>query len=95
MMGNGVDLFGNVISGLRNPLMESVEMEVILPHAAFPSLQHAVDALLPGGRLILGDGSYAGGVTIGRDVSIVAKDGAQPRVEGGFAVISLVFKICP
>ncbi len=90
MLKNGVDLLGNLPSGLRIPLMQPIEWEVRLPDPAFPTLQYAVDALLPGGRLILGEGSYIGGVTIGKDLTIEAKEGAQPRIEGGFAVISLL-----
>ncbi|MCL0093280.1 right-handed parallel beta-helix repeat-containing protein, partial [Dehalococcoidia bacterium] len=89
MLKNGLDLLGNLPSGLRKPLMEPVEWEIRLPDPAVPTLQHAVDALLPGGRLILGEGSYTGGVTIGKDLTIIAKEGAKPRIEGGFAVISL------
>jgi parallel beta-helix repeat protein len=90
MQENGVDLVGNLPAGLRLPLVEATKEEIRLPDPAYPSLQHAVDALLPGGRLILGAGAYAGGVTIEKDLTIEALEGAEARLEGGPAVISLV-----
>ncbi len=90
MRDNGVDLWGNLPSGLRVPLMEATQQEIQLPDPAYPTLQHAVDALLPGGRLILGDGSYAGGITIDKDLLIKMEEGTEPQIEGGPAVISLV-----
>ena len=90
MMENGVDLVGNLPSNLRVPLMEPTEQEIRLPDPAYPTLQHAVDALLPGGRLVLGEGSYPGGITIEKDLTIKAEDGMKPRIEGGYSVISLI-----
>jgi parallel beta-helix repeat protein len=90
MQENGVDLVGNLPAGLRLPLVEATKQEIRLPDPAYPSLQHAVDALLPGGRLILARGAYAGGVTIEKDLTIEALEGAEARLEGGYAVISLV-----
>jgi parallel beta-helix repeat protein len=90
MQENGVDLVGNLPAGLRLPLVEATKQEIRLPDPAYPSLQHAVDALLPGGRLILARGAYAGGVTIEKDLTIEALEGAEARLEGGTAVISLV-----
>jgi parallel beta-helix repeat protein len=90
MQENGVDLVGNLPAGLRLPLVEATKQEIRLPDPAYPSLQHAVDALLPGGRLILGAGAYAGGVTIEKDLTIEALEGAEARLERGYAVISLV-----
>jgi parallel beta-helix repeat protein len=90
MQENGVDLVGNLPAGLRLPLVEATKQEIRLPDPAYPSLQHAVDALLPGGRLILGKGAYVGGVTIEKDLTLEALEGAEARLKGGAAVISLV-----
>jgi parallel beta-helix repeat protein len=84
MQENGVDLVGNLPAGLRLPLVEATKQEIRLPDPAYPSLQHAVDALLPGGRLILARGAYAGGVTIEKDLTIEALEGAEARLEGGY-----------
>ncbi len=90
MTENGVDLIGNLPAGLRVPLMEATELEIRFPYPAYPGLQHAVDSLLPGGRLILGSGTHLGGVTIDKELTIVAEEGAQPVLAGGGAVLSLI-----
>lgn len=90
MTENGVDLIGNLPAGLRIPLIEATEQEVRFPDPSYPGLQHAVDALLPGGRLILGSGAHLGGATIDKDLTIVAEEGAQPVLAGGVAGLSLV-----
>lgn len=90
MRANGVDLLGNIEASLRVPLVEPAKAEVLFPHPAYPTIQHAVDALLPGGRLILSNGDYAGGITIGNDLMIMAAADAEPRIVGGYVVVSLV-----
>lgn len=83
MMENGVDLVGNIADMSRLPLAEATEQEVSYPDPRFPSLQHAVDALVPGGRLTVRDGEYFGGVTIGKRLAIVAASGTGPILTTG------------
>jgi parallel beta-helix repeat protein len=83
MVENGVDLVGNLTDTLRLPLAEATEQEVSYPGPRFPSLQHAVDALVPGGRLTIRDGEYLGGVTIGKRLAIVAASGTEPILTTG------------
>ncbi len=94
MSGNGVDLCGNVDNSLRNPLIEATEEEIVYPDERFPSLQEAVDALLAGGKLILQDGEYQAGLTIGKDLRIEAAEGAVVSLIGknsyGAPVLSVV-----
>jgi len=92
MRDNGVDLMGNVPATLRLPLVEATEKEIIFPDPRYPTLQHAVDALLPGGRLVLKPGGYEGGLTIGKELEIVGEKGTKPVLKGrGEApVVSLV-----
>ncbi|MCX7750489.1 MAG: right-handed parallel beta-helix repeat-containing protein [Candidatus Bipolaricaulota bacterium] len=70
MAGNGVDLVGNLPGELRAPLRSPSEELVRFPSRAYPSLQEAIDALLPGGRLLLSEGTYPAGVTVGKPLQI-------------------------
>ncbi len=90
--GNGVDLGGNLPATLRLPLLEPTEAVIDWPDDRFESLQEAIDALLPGGKLMLGPGTYATGLTIGTDVSLEAvQEGAVLISESGtLPVLSLV-----
>jgi len=72
---NGMDLGGNVPGTLRLPLVEPVETLINWPDERFASLQEAIDALLPGGRLRLEPGTYDAGLTITTAVSLEAVQG--------------------
>ena len=72
---NGIDLGGNLSGALRVPLKEPGETAITWPDERYASLQEAIDALLPGGKLILEPGTYAAGLTIGTPLSIEAGDG--------------------
>ncbi len=89
---NGIDLVGNLSGTLRRPLSERSETVITWPDKRYASLQEAVDALLPGGKLVLEPGMHMAGLTIGTRVSIEAGDGEavlRARSEA-FPVLSLV-----
>ena len=91
--GNGCDLLGNVAPGVRVPSREGSEVEVLYPSPAFPSLQEAIDALLPGGTLVLSGGLQTAGVVVAKPITVRASsdDGCvliAPAVE--LPVISVV-----
>jgi nitrous oxidase accessory protein NosD len=90
--GNGIDLGGNLSAALRLPLVEPVEAVINWPDERFESLQEAIDALLPGGRLMVESGTYATGLTIGTEVSLeAAQEGVVLISESGtLPVLSLV-----
>ena len=90
--GNGVDLGGNLPGALRLPLLEPVEAVINWPDDRFESLQEAIDALLPGGKLMLEPGTYSAGLTIGTQVSLEAlQEGVILIAEKGtLPVLSLV-----
>ncbi|HAZ28015.1 TPA: hypothetical protein DCY67_05320 [Candidatus Acetothermia bacterium] len=92
MWGNGVDLSGNLPGTLRAPLVAPTLHEVRFPNPAHTTLQEAVDALLPGGKLLLAEGIYPAGITVGKPIHIEA-DGIvllTARFNGDSAVMSLV-----
>ena len=74
---NGVDLGGNLPGTLRLPLVEATEVEILFPDERYPTLQHAVDALLPGGRLSLQKGEYTASLTITKELTVAAQEGAE------------------
>ena len=73
--GNGVDLAGNLPGELREPSRAPSLHEARFPDSRFQDLQQAVDALLPGGLLVIEAGVYIGGVTVAKPVRVEA-DGA-------------------
>ncbi len=85
---NGVDLSGNVPSTLRVPLSLPDQEVVRFPNRDHTTLQQAVDAVRPGGRLILAEGIYTGGITLGKPlwiesegiVLLTAKSGGESPV---------------
>lgn len=90
--GNGIDLGGNLSAALRVPLKEPRESVITWPDERYASLQEAVDALLPSGRLILEPGEYVTALTIGKELAIEAGNG-RATLRGksyALAVLSLV-----
>ncbi|TEU10562.1 MAG: hypothetical protein E3J25_08840 [Anaerolineales bacterium] len=73
-LDNGVDLGGDLPGTLRLPLREAVEAAITWPDERYASLQEAVDALLPGGTLLLEPGTHTAGLTIGKKLSIEARE---------------------
>lgn len=93
LVDNGVDLAGNVSGLLRLPMREPTEQEISFPDPRYQTLQEAIDALVPGGKLIMAAGEYPAGVTIGKPVIFEARDEncvvLIPKV-GSPVVLSLV-----
>lgn len=82
MSDNGIDLVGNVHGMLRRPLVEATERIVTFPDPRYPSLQHAVDAVLPGGRLVVLAGSHEAAITVGKRLTLVAEEGSEAVLRG-------------
>lgn len=89
---NGADLGGNLPGVLRTPLKEPSEAEISWPDERYASIQEAIDALLPGGTLLLEPGTYVGGLTIVKELSMAGDDGQAVLVARSDAlpVLSLV-----
>lgn len=93
MCDNGVDLGGDLPGTLRKSLVEPTEKEIVYPDDRYPTVQHAVDALTKGGRLILREGEYTAGVTITKELEMVAEEGAEVPLRANnieMPVLSLV-----
>jgi parallel beta-helix repeat protein len=87
MLDNGVDLGGNVPSGLRVPLVAPIQQKIIYPDGQYSSLQEAIDALLREGTLVLQSGEYDGGITLGKRIHIDAAPGAHITIKAKSAVL--------
>jgi parallel beta-helix repeat protein len=93
MIENGIDLVGNLPGTLRTALRTDTEIEIRFPDDRYSSLQEAVDALIPGGRLILEVGQYLAGVTLDKPLTLeaVKENGATLTARtNGAPVLSLV-----
>jgi parallel beta-helix repeat protein len=93
--GNGAALCGNLPGTLRIPLVEATEEEIVYPDERYSSLQEAVDALLPGGKMVLraGEHEIESGVVIDKELRLEPARRAEVtlRTRGGEApVLSLV-----
>ncbi len=73
MAHNWIDLVGNVAGTVRIPLTTAVTTKIVYPDPNYRSLQQAIDALLPGGTLIIHAGKYSGGITITKQVTITGE----------------------
>ena len=93
MFSNAIDLIGNLPGSLREPLEKPTEHEIIYPNKHYSTLQHAVDALLPGGKLILRSGEYEEGLTIYKPIELIAQEKGKAvlkREDPYICVLSLV-----
>lgn len=75
--GNLVDLAGYVDPGLRQPLRQAELTEVRYPSPEFSSLQEAVDAVLPGGAVVL-TAPVAEGATLAKNLTLRGIEGLEP-----------------
>lgn len=92
LANNGVDLSGNIPGSLRMSLHPPDQEAVRFPNPNYATVQQAVDAVLPGGRLILAEGIYLGGITLGKHLRIEAEGIVllTARSRGESPVLSLV-----
>lgn len=90
IVDNGVPMKGNFSEGLREKLRKPSKERITLPDKDYPTLQHAVDALLPGGKIELKEGEYQGGVLIDKGLTITGKKGKETAIEGGYIGLTLL-----
>ncbi len=69
---NTVDLVGNLSGKLRSKEAGAKAEQITLPDEAYPDLQSAIDALEPGGTIIL-QGKIKGGAVISEETSIASR----------------------
>jgi len=94
LLRNGGDLFGPLDPELRLELQPQTEHEILYPSDRYQSIQQAIDALLPGGVLLLQSGSYDESVTIFKKMRIApAVEGSTVELRGdgsSLAILSLI-----
>lgn len=78
---NGLDLAGDVEPSLRVPQREGTEAEVTYPGGDHGTLQQAVDALTPGGRLMLG-AAVAESATLDKPLTVEPAGPETVRING-------------
>ena len=70
MGGSGVDLLGYAPSSLRKPLVPQTDRTQLSVPGDYGTVQEAVDAVAPGGTITIGEGTYSGGITIWKPVTL-------------------------
>ncbi len=89
MTDNGCNLVGDIQGEFRTPLRSSSMLEACFPSEEASCLQEAVDALFPGGVLVLEPGEYEAGIVVDKAVTIQSSTGSVAllaRSEGGPAI---------
>jgi len=87
MGGNLADLCGNLPAGLRLPLVAETEATELRFPGPYPTLQATIDALAPGGTILLAEGEHPGGVTIGKPLTLRGAGADRTTIRG---IVSLV-----
>ena len=77
MRGNGADLCGFAPASLRKPLVPPDPRSTLAVPADYPTVQQAIDAIVPGGTIEIAAGSYEEGLTIWKPV--VLRGAGQDR----------------
>ncbi|MCL6643160.1 MAG: right-handed parallel beta-helix repeat-containing protein [Candidatus Bipolaricaulota bacterium] len=70
MRGNGADLCGFAPSSLRKPLATQTDKTQLTVPGDLQNVQEAVDAIAPGGTILLQNGTYNVGLTLWKPVTI-------------------------
>ncbi len=70
MRGNGADLCGFAPSALRKPLVPQTEKTQLAVPGDFQNVQEALDALAPGGTILVQNGTYEVGLTLWKPVTV-------------------------
>jgi parallel beta-helix repeat protein len=77
MGGNGADLCGFAPVSLRKPLVPQTDKIQLVVPGDFASLQEAVDAIAPGGTILMQAGSYETGLTLWKPLNLLGVDQSQ------------------
>jgi len=67
---NGVDLYGFVPLSMRTPLVVGTERTLVHVPRDYATVQEAIDAVAPGGTVVVASGTYVGGLTIGKSLTL-------------------------
>lgn len=92
MRTNGADLCGNTLPVLRLPLVPQTDKRQIAFPGEYASLQEAVDALAEDGTILIAAGTYSGGLTIYKRLTLqgAGREVATLKGSGRAPVISLI-----
>jgi parallel beta-helix repeat protein len=67
---NGVDLCGFVPPSMRTPLVPETGRTLVQVPRDYATVQEAIDAVAPGGTVAVASGTYVGGLTIGKSLTL-------------------------
>lgn len=83
MRGNGTDLCGLVSSAVRKPLVMQTDRKELSVPSDYTTVQEAVDAVAPGGTITLAEGTFVGGVTIWKPLTIRGAGRERTIIQAG------------
>jgi len=78
--GNGADLGGFAPASLRQALAQPTTKTMVSFPGDYDTLQEALDAVSPGGTVVVGSGNHIGNVTIWKPVAIQGAAGADVTI---------------
>jgi len=81
-VGNLLDLSGDIDPALRPPTRNAYAEAILFPSFEYESLQEAVDALLPGGVLILDEDVWADSAVVDKPLYILAEGSSSIQMWG-------------
>ncbi len=90
VLGNGVELFGNVDGSLRTPQATQRVKKITYPDTDYPDMQTAVDSLIPGGTLVINNGEYSESITVTKDITVKGEEPGKVIIHGSSVGFSLV-----
>ncbi len=81
MRGNGADLCGYAPAHLRKPLVPQTKLTELSVPEDYADLQEAIDAIAPGGTIIVKPGIYSGSLTIWKPLILQGLGPEQTTIE--------------
>jgi len=88
MRENFMDLCGYAPAALRKPLVSETSLTQIRVPQDYPTLQQALDAIAPGGTLLLAEARFEEGLTIWKPVTLQGSGASQTVLRRGVSIIA-------
>lgn len=80
--GNGADLGGYAPPSIRKPVVPQTTRTHLAVPEDYPTVQKAVDAVVPGGTITLDAGTYEGGTTIWKPIVLIGQGNGLTIISG-------------
>ncbi len=88
MRDNAVDLCGYAPASIRRPLVPPTGRQEVRVPEDYPTLQEAIDAVAPGGTVHVAEGTFQGGLTIWKPVTLKGAGLERTTIDGTISTIA-------